>query len=268
MSYQKRISSLMIVLLLLSGCSWLEDWSPRKKNDHVSSSAPLPGKDVEVVSTTGGTWLEAKQNEQKNMKPHVVSEETISNPNLTVEQRIKVLEDRIVKLNDTLDRMLPALTRLASLEKDLSQSLSSITPASGSHASNAVTHSRQAIPSTYKSPSPTKEIKGSIRSVRTGEHGTKTRLVLDATSKLDYSYSIDNQNLSMVIEIPYAAWNAMSHKVLNNSPVIHSYSVSSSSEGGVLLTVKLKAAINVLWASTLEPGSSSNHRIVFDLTRI
>lgn len=268
MPYKKTFSLLVVSLMLLSGCSWLEDWSPRKKNGHVTSTAPLPGEEVNVVSTAGGSWLETKQNEHKDMTPHVVSEKPALHSDLSVEQRIDLLEEKIYKLNDTLDRMLPALTKLAAIEKDLSQSLSNITPASGPQGSESASYARQALPSTYKPPQSPNKIKGAIRSVRTGEHGTKTRLVLDTTTKLDYSYSIDNQNLSMIVEIPYGAWKASNYQALNNSPIIHSYSVSESGNGGALLTIKLKTAINVLWASTLEPGTSSSYRIVFDLASV
>lgn len=145
-------------LISLSGCSWFEDWSPRqnKSATYNASSAPPPGEDVRVVQVSGGTWLDSKKADIARTEPLVFSTSQTgalpppaarvsdSQPDVvmpassaaaaSVEQRLALLESRVAQIHNTMEKMLPALTHLASIEKDLQNALNMIQPAAGGDA--------------------------------------------------------------------------------------------------------------------------------------
>lgn len=104
-----------------------------------------------------------------------------------------------------------------------------------------------------------------ITGVRFGEHTDKTRLVLDSSDKVAFSYDVDNNERILLIQLPGSGWQGAKDMQVNSSPLVASYSVVSDNAGGHQVIMQLKQPVQVLWAQALAPGGPQGHRVVFDL---
>jgi len=107
-----------------------------------------------------------------------------------------------------------------------------------------------------------------VSNVRFGEHADKTRLVIDTSDKVAFSYDVDNNERILMIELPGSGWQGAQEMQISNSPLISSYNVVSDNQGGHQLIMQLKQPVQVLWAQALAPGGPQGHRVVFDLAPI
>ncbi|GEM_PF-1354837 len=104
-----------------------------------------------------------------------------------------------------------------------------------------------------------------VTNVRVGEHTDKTRLVLDTSDKVSFSYDVDNNEKILVIELPGSGWQGAQDMQIGSSPLIESYHVIPDDSGGHQVIMQLKQPVQVLWAQALPPGGPQGHRVVFDL---
>lgn len=105
----------------------------------------------------------------------------------------------------------------------------------------------------------------SVTNIRFGEHPDKTRMVLDTSDKVAFSYNVDNRNRSLTIQLPGTAWQGAKAMDISNSPLVDSYSVMPGQNGGTTLVMQLKQPVQVKWAQSLPPGGPQGNRVVFDL---
>lgn len=218
-------------------------------------------------------------------------------------ERVKRVENAVVELRRDFDSVLPAIVRLTAVEGDMQELLGQLetllrneppatapsmsygtvplpsrmdAPATVSPAAQSapVPVTPQAVPqtapqpvATAQAPPPAPVTPGTtaVTALRTGEHGDKTRLVLDVTGPANYRHDLDNSENLMVIELPGTKWNAAQSMAVK-SPIVQSYSVQSTDDGGSRVILQLKKAANVAYEGVIKPDAGNNHyRIVIDL---
>lgn len=104
-----------------------------------------------------------------------------------------------------------------------------------------------------------------VTNVRFGEHGDKTRLVLDASGAVAFSYNVDNNDMILTISLPGTGWQGARQMSIANSPLVGSYQVVPDNAGGHQVIMQLRRPVHVLWSQALEPGGQQGHRVVFDI---
>lgn len=105
----------------------------------------------------------------------------------------------------------------------------------------------------------------SVTGLRFGEHADKTRLVLDASDKVAFSYDVDNDERILMIGLPGSSWQGAQEMQINNSPLVAAYNVVPDNAGGHQVIMQLKQPVQVLWAQALPPGGPQGHRVVLDI---
>ena len=106
-----------------------------------------------------------------------------------------------------------------------------------------------------------------VRGLRIGQHGEKTRIVLDVSASTPFSYNMDVRKNVLVIQLPNARWGAEAKRVFDAHPLLMAYLAKPNSSGGTFLAIKMKrSAALVFKAKYGASGSNANHRIVFDVT--
>lgn len=119
-------AALIPVMVALGGCSWLQE-NPKSGtyNNWQAAETVAPPPQTRVMQTAEGTWLEP----DRTPKPVPTATELaeLKQANL----RIAELEQEIGALRNDMNMMMPALTRLAGLERNASVALNDIQPAAG-----------------------------------------------------------------------------------------------------------------------------------------
>jgi hypothetical protein len=115
-------------------------------------------------------------------------------------------------------------------------------------------------------PAPAQPAAYAVSQIRFGEHSNMTRIVLDASGKVPYSYALDGSGTLMTLHLPQTDWRTASSAVPASSKLVDSYSATPDGQGGYLVAVKLKQPVSVSWANIMPPGTDSGYRVVFDLT--
>ena len=115
------------------------------------------------------------------------------------------------------------------------------------------------------SPAPSKA-ESSITAVRIGEHGTKTRLVfdLDAKSKPQFTYDLDNQEKLLLVEMPTSSWVGK-ESGMPKSPLIGGWSVQRPQTGGSVVAVQLKKDARVLSTEFIQSQGKDPSKLVIDI---
>jgi hypothetical protein len=107
----------------------------------------------------------------------------------------------------------------------------------------------------------------SVSQIRFGEHANMTRLVLEASGKVPYSYEIDKSGMLMTLHLPQTSWKAAVPVGPINSPTVDSWTATPDGQGGYVVAVKLKRPATISWADTLtSAGEGGTYRVVLDLT--
>ncbi len=106
----------------------------------------------------------------------------------------------------------------------------------------------------------------SVKGIRIGEHGSKTRLVLDlsANAKPAFKYDLDNGEKVLLVELPASGW-AGAQSGTPKSPLIESWTVQKTPEGGSTLAIQLKKDARVLSTEFLKPEGPDSARLVMDI---
>src|SRR5690606_15882348 len=102
-----------------------------------------------------------------------------------------------------------------------------------------------------------------VTGVRFGEHGDKTRVVLDLSAKASFTHNVDNTERLLMIELPDAKWVAPMSGIAPKTSPLSSWTVTPGGNGHIL-AIQLKNNMEVVSASTL----SAPFRIVFDLKKL
>lgn len=270
----------ILCALLLTSCSWLEDWPPSSSKGPDSSS-------VRIVQQESGSYIVEEGRApappvlpQTNSNDDKLTPMYQSAPSPSVEERLAMLEENVLHIQSTISVMQPSLERFAGLEASLQRIMDELEPASGGRITayrneEAIPnqpqnildqHDRQDTPRPVVTASvQAKPATAYIRSVRIGEHPGKTRIVMDASNDIDFNIHNETQGHVLVIDLPATGWDATPALEVLNSPLIEGYEVQADGNGGSRLFVSLRQDVRVLWAEILKPVGDSGHRIVIDL---
>lgn len=208
-----------------------------------------------------------------------------------MEARIAKLEQAVGSLRTDYDRIMPAFASLNTTNERIQSLLdemenetgqrpvaASITPAPTPAVTPAPTPTPVvAAPADAPAvkaavtPSSTAQVSkagANVSALRVGEHGTKTRLVLDLTtsSKPDFKYDLDNGEKLLLVDLPATGWAGTSSGNGGAvSPLVGSWSVQTNAEGGSGLAIQLKKPARVLSTQFLPSGDGNPARLVIDI---
>lgn len=105
-----------------------------------------------------------------------------------------------------------------------------------------------------------------VTGVRIGEHGSKTRVVFDLTSKTkpDFKYDLDNAEKILVVDMPASAWTA-AQGGKPNSPMIAGWTAGKGQTGGSNIAIQLKKDARILSTEYLKAEGKDPARLVLDI---
>ncbi|MCB9987878.1 MAG: AMIN domain-containing protein [Rhodospirillales bacterium] len=209
-------------------------------------------------------------------------------------ERFDRVEGAVIELREDFDAMMPSITRLVAVEKDLSQMIAqleaimAVAPPPEPAAPAAQTFAMatpppiplEQAPSPAVSPAPSPQampaparaqpaINGPVyvKRIRIGEHPDKTRIVLDISGKVSYRYDLDNSENLMVIDLPGTGWQGQTKWQADKAPLVASYSVQPmENNGGSRVIIALKHKASVIDEMAIKANGYPDHRIVIDLT--
>lgn len=217
-----------------------------------------------------------------------------------MESRIARLEQAVGSLRTDYDRIMPAFASLNTTNERIQTLLdemeretgtrpvaASITPApvvaakqapaasvtapaAEAPTATAVVTSAPAQTTVVAAPAAAQPSKSgaNVSALRVGEHGTKTRLVLDLTnsSKPDFKYDLDNGEKLLLVDLPSTGWaGAQSGNGGAVSPLVGSWNVQANDAGGSGLAIQLKKSARVLSTQFLPSGDGNPARLVIDI---
>lgn len=115
-------------------------------------------------------------------------------------------------------------------------------------------------------PAPSDALTNTVTSVRIGEHGSKTRLVFDLTSKTkpDFKYDLDNGEKLLLVEMPSSAWGGKASGT-PNSPLIAGWNAQKGASGGSAVAIQLKKDARILSTEFLKAEGKDPARLVMDI---
>jgi len=104
-----------------------------------------------------------------------------------------------------------------------------------------------------------------VQDVRIGEHGNKTRLVLDLSDITEFDYDLDNNERLLIVQIPGAKWQGREQFVPPKSPLISSWTYHPSPGGGSALAIQLKKDARIVEAQSLPGRGGKPSRVFLDI---
>jgi hypothetical protein len=106
-----------------------------------------------------------------------------------------------------------------------------------------------------------------VKGIRIGEHGSKTRLVLDldTSAKPEFTYDLDNGEHLLIVDMPSSAWSASGNSGKPNSPLIAGWNSQKGASGGTAIAVQLKKDARILSTQFLKAEGSDPARLVMDI---
>jgi len=246
------------------------------------SRPPKPGQSPSQTMPNG---LPALQTKGVNVDTLFAQDITDSNT------RFARIENAVLDLRREFESFKPAITRLVAVESDIQDLIKQLdillrteqsspppmatspppTPVSAPTPPPPKLQAQDTIDAPHKEPAaPPKAVNGStvVQSLRIGEHGDKTRLVLDVNRQTAYSTDLDNQENLLIIETPDAGWSGDQQQSFSKSQLLRSYSVKAMNDGkGSRVIISLKRGTKILKEQALPPGKNPNHRIFIDLQK-
>ena len=290
----KKILLAGVCSTLLAGCAWLQEWEGGKQ-----AKAPQPQPQATLVQTADATWIKPTSNQEPMEKLVPAPDETT----IETRERLESMEQQLAGMQNDMKMIMPALTRLAALQVNL-QELTQMQPAAGSVAaagksdnvSPGMNHNDDAglmpvplvqqtaqaapaaPPAAVSAPvqpqpepvaataQPVSQDAGTIaQDVRFGIHPDKTRIVIDVSSDVEFTYNIDNENGALLIDMPGTQWRGATQAPVGGSALVASYAAASNGQGGAQMAVQLRQPVKVLWAQALAAVDGKGPRLVIDV---
>ncbi len=276
-----------------------EDESPAQALDgyeQVPAPAPIMLTPMDPVIAAGPLQLGSKD----SMGSLGLNLEEYFDKDADEPTRISRVERAVTAIQKDLQTLAPPIQRLITVERDiqelvaqlalLAQSPSSLKPvaakakpaaASPQSLYQSPAGTRQApktVMSTQSSRSSMNSSSGgyrdpaargaeTVRSLRIGEHKTKTRIVLDVSGPATYRYDLDNGEMLFVIDLPNTGWSGKKQWKSSKSPLLASYNVYPTDGGGSRVVLQLKKGTSVSYETVLKANGNKNYRIVLDLKK-
>lgn len=189
--------------------------------------------------------------------------------------RLAQLEKEVAALRADYNAMMPAFNGLITTNEriktllDQLEQKAGVSPAPAPAAATPAAVPASAVkaapqPQAAATPAPTTGA-AIISGMRIGEHGEKTRLVLDASAVTEYKTDVNNADKTLVISLPAAGWSGKETVAGLKSPLVSGWTASSGPSGGTLVTISLKSAAKVVATEHLKAEGGASPRIVIDI---
>lgn len=104
-----------------------------------------------------------------------------------------------------------------------------------------------------------------VQRVRSGEHGYYTRIVLDVSGPVAFSYGLSANRQGVVVEVPQVRWTGAPAGTVPGGPRVEGWRVLESSADGTRLVIVGRRPLHVLRALPLPPERGRGYRLVLDL---
>jgi hypothetical protein len=286
-SHVKKSVTMLLCSVALAGCSGGSDTPP-------SAQGNVPPPDIVVVNhglpaTQAAATDETKVMAPSELKPdettmvvetpplqegipQPLEEETAAPVEIqtpatpamvdgTEAGRIALLEKEVAALRADYNAMMPAFNGLITTNERIQKLLMDLEKQAGMKGQET---QAQAVsdPVTVAPASGGPVVSG----LRMGEHGDKTRLVLDVSSVTAYATDINDAEKQLVITLPEAGWAGKGGAQGLRSPLVDSWMVKPGEKGGSIVTVMLKKAAKITGTERLKaPAEGGSARIVIDI---
>ncbi len=301
----RLVSVAALGALMLGGCSMMpKEWtewlsaSPDEE-EHYNYGWEDPGEKVTPEPLAPPDWSEQSWREGApvtySSEPLVVEEEkrepvgpVVNSPTRRLEEaenKIENLEVEVAALRQDFKTLLPALRQLMA-QRSSKPALQGVAPQSSVRQAMPAPMPRKqtAAPGSYQGSyiipgqdksfgehprsvsSGASQVNSYVENLRFGDHGKKTRIVLDLARPTAYSYNVDPSQGYLVVDLPGAEWRGPLRGTLNKSPLFTHYTVQQVPGSGSRLMLHLRQPVKVTYADQLDPNSTyRNHRVFLDV---
>ncbi|MBT4770763.1 MAG: N-acetylmuramoyl-L-alanine amidase [Rhodospirillaceae bacterium] len=106
----------------------------------------------------------------------------------------------------------------------------------------------------------------SVEKIRFGDYGSRTRVVLDLTGSVEFSYFILGDPYRVVVDLPEISWEIPG--ISGVGGVVGQYRYGLFKPGTTRLVLDVKTPVRVKRAFILDPEANAGHRLVLDLETI
>jgi len=105
-----------------------------------------------------------------------------------------------------------------------------------------------------------------VETVRIGNHGGKTRIVLDLSGPVDFDYRISEHGKAIVVRLPEVTWKARDYLKFGPQSTIYRISFfPNPGTGGGVLSILARRRVGLSAVDLVPPGGKSGHRLVLDI---
>ncbi len=182
--------------------------------------------------------------------------------------RIAQLEKEVAALRADYNAMMPAFNGLITTNERIKTLLDQLEQKAGvapaAQPAEAAPAKKASEPTASVTPAPSSGATV-VSGMRIGEHGDKTRLVLDVTGATEYKTDINAAEKKLLITLPGAGWAGKESVSGLKSPLVSGWTAAAGAAGGVVVTVSLKSEARVVSHERLKAEGSSPARIVLDI---
>lgn len=283
----RRSFALLLCSAALTGCS-----GPSDAPAGTASAPPPPGQ---IVVVNHGLDAPPPQDESTVLAPAALKpDETlvvespplqegvpqpltpaVATPTGDAEaDRIALLEKEVAALRADYNAMMPAFNGLITTNERIKNLLDQLEQKAGVAPAPA---KAETIPAPQVSPAATAAEKpqaaapapasGTVTAtgLRVGEHGDKTRLVLDVSALTDYKTATDNDKDTLIITLPGAAWSGKAAADGIKSKLVSGWTAQAAPDGGTQVAIRLKKDVKIVASERLKAEGTGTARLVFDL---
>lgn len=163
----------------------------------------------------------------------------------------------------------PAPTTTVKTETVTTETAKVITPADAPPTAIAAMKEEAPVVATAPATPPAASTTGAnVTGVRIGEHGSKTRLVLDLSGKTkpEFKYDLDNAEKVLLVDLPSTGWaGSPSGKGGAAAPLVAGWNAEKGAAGGSELAIQLKKNARILSTQFLPPEGKDPARLVMDI---
>lgn len=277
---------------LLGGCTWLQDW----EGPQAKALPPQPPQ-AKLVQTADATWIDPVPVQPPVERYVPAPSETA----LEMGERLDRMEEQIDNMRNDMKTMMPALSRPSSIEEAVQAG--AMQPASGPAITAPLpeeipeTAAKIApIPLAVVAVEPSPDMialappaaavampaplapavqktayapaGGEAKDIHFSEDIQKTRVVVDVSAEMAFTYDVDKKSNILSIGIAGAKWSGPAGGPVEDSALISGYQAVSDGKGGTNLSVQLRKPVKVLWAQTLPSVGNKDPRIVIDISAL
>ena len=197
----------------------------------------------------------------------IQNEENVLQKSQSIEERITTLEKNFLSLQQTIDKMSPAITKLLGIENEfdnLTFQLENLI--NNGDFNNKDSREGELLTNDDVTDLENNSETGVIKKIRLGNHPEKTRIVIETTNNLNYRASVDNSKNKLVLLFTDTEVNMDFDEVLKTSSRFQSI-IKELNGRETKLVFQAKKAFSILSQEKIKSSEKhKNFRIIIDLT--